>query len=169
MKHPPGTEAAWRRLGRIASFIALFLVLQAAWGQVGAADAGAWLIGRATVAPAAALIGMLFPFDHVWAQGTRLAWPDGRLQLEAGCDGFEVLALFVPAVLVAPVGWRRAAATLLAGTALIWGLNQIRLLALYLAFRHWHEAFDPLHAVFAPLLLLCATFAFYAWCLRRGP
>lgn len=162
------TDSAWPRLGGIALFVALFLVLQVAWQRWGTGDAGTWLIGHATVAPAATLIGMLFPYDHVWAQGPRLAWPDGRLQLEAGCDGFEVLALFVPAVLVAPVSWRRGAAMLLVGTALIWGLNQIRLLALYLAFRRWPEAFDSLHAVWAPLLLLGATFAFYAWCLRHA-
>lgn len=160
------TETALPRLGRIALFATLFLALQAAWWQLGEGEAGDWLIGRATVAPSAALIGWLFPHDHVWAQGPRLAWPDGRMQLEAGCDGFEVLALFIPAVLVAPIGWRRGVAMLLAGTALIWCLNQARLLALYLAFRRWHEAFDPLHAVWAPLLVLGATFAFYAWCLR---
>lgn len=159
-------ESAWARLGRPALFVALFLGLQAAWRQLGTGDAVDWLIVRATVAPSAALIGWLLPHDHVWAQGPRLAWPDGRLQLEAGCDGFEVLALFVPAVLVAPIGWRRGVAMLLVGTALIWALNQARLLALYLAFRHWHEIFDPVHAVWAPLLLLGATFAFYAGCLR---
>lgn len=162
------TDAAWPRLGRVALFAGLYLALQAAWRQLCAGEAGAWLIDRATVAPAAGLIGMLLPHDNVWANGPRLAWPEGRLQLEAGCDGFEVLALFVPAVLVAPIGWRRGVAMLFAGTLLIWGLNQVRLLALYLAFRRWPEIFDPLHAVWAPLILLGATFAFYAWSATRA-
>lgn len=156
------------RLALLMLFAALYGALQWAYQASRGAGAGRWLIDHLTVAPAAALIRALYPDDGVLAQGTRLVWPGGRMQLLAGCDGFEVLALFVPAVLVAPVSWRRGLAMLALGAALIWSLNQLRLLALYSAFRYWRDTFDALHTVWGPLVMLSIVFGFFAWNLRRA-
>ena len=163
------TETGRARLGRAALFGLIYALLHAAYQGLRAAGGSHWLVDAATVAPCAALIELLFPADGVQAAGPHLLWPGGRLQLLAGCDGFEVLALYVPAVLVAPVAWRRGLIMLMLGTLLIWCLNQARLLALYLAFRHWRTGFDTLHTVWGPLLMLSAVFAFFAWNLRRAP
>ena len=164
--HRPGRRFGWAAL---LLFVLLYAALQAAYQALRGSATGRWLIDAATVAPAATLIGTVFPHDGVLAQGARLVWAGGRLQLLAGCDGFEVLALFVPAVLVAPVAWRRGLAMLVLGTALIWSLNQLRLLALYAAYRHWRDGFDALHAVWGPLVMLSLVFAWFAWNLRRDP
>ena len=119
--------------------------------------------------PAAALIDLFFPADGVSAHGPRLTWPGGRLQLLAGCDGFEVLSLYLAAVFVAPVPWRRGLVMLSLGCLLVWALNQLRLLGLYVSYRHWREGFDALHTVWGPVLMLSAGFAWFAWNLRRGP
>jgi len=162
------TEARSERLGRVLLFACLYGLAQFAYQGLREVQAGRWLVEYATVAPAAALIGLVFPADGVQAVGPRLAWPGGRLQLLAGCDGFEVIALYLPAVIVAPVGWRRGLSMLGAGVALIWGLNQLRLLGLYAAFRHWREVFDALHTVWGPLLMLTLVSAFFAWNLRNA-
>lgn len=153
-------------VGRVLLFAGLYGLAQIAYQRLRDTQAGTWLIEHATVTPAAALIALVFPADAVLPIGPRLVWPGGRLQLLAGCDGFEVIALFVPAVLVAPVAWRRGLFMLGVGIALIWSLNQLRLLALYAAFRHWREIFDPLHTVWGPLLMLVLVSAFFAWNLR---
>lgn len=159
-------ETRNERVWRVLMFAALYGLALFVYQGLRDAEAGTWLVERATVAPAAALIGLIFPADGVLPQGPRLVWPGGRLQLLAGCDGFEVVALYVPAVLVAPVAWRRGLFMLGIGIALIWSLNQLRLLALYAAFRHWREMFDPLHTVWGPLLMLALVSAFFAWNLR---
>jgi len=128
---------------------------------------GSWWIDQVTVAPAAVLINGLFPADGVWAQGNQLQWPLGRLRLLAGCDGFEVLTLYLAAVLMAPVSWRRGLLMLAVGSAMIWVMNQGRIVGLYLAFRHWRDGFDVLHTVWGPLLMIAVVFAYFAWNLRR--
>lgn len=139
------------RLGRFAlDWALLFVALQA----LRAGPAGAWWMAQANAAPSAALIGWLRPADGVLAQGPRLVWPGGRLSLQAGCDGLELLALLAAALLAAPLPWRRRVALLPALLLLVWALNQGRLLALYTSFRHWPDGFDALHVVVAPLLML---------------
>lgn len=159
-------ERRGARWWRIGLFVLLYAAAHAAYRALREPGVGHWLVDTATALPAAALIDLLFPADAVQAAGPRLVWPGGRLQLLAGCDGFEVMALYVPAVLVAPVGWRRGLVMLGGGLLLIWALNQARLLALYLAFRHWREGFDALHTLWGPLLLLGAVAGFFAWQLR---
>jgi exosortase/archaeosortase family protein len=154
-------------VARIALFALLYLGSNAAYQTMRGSGLGRWLIDGLTVVPAATLIAMMFPTDGVIAYGPSLIWPGGRLQLLAGCDGFEVLALYGPAVLVAPVSWRRGLLMLASGSVLIWALNQLRLLALYGAFRHWHDAFDPLHTVWGPLAMVSLVFGHFAWNLWR--
>lgn len=154
----------WRRTAAFALLVGIGLALT---GALRADAAGAAWIDRFTVLPAAWLIDGLFPADGVSGLGPRLAWPGGRLMIRAGCDGLELLTLYLAAVLVAPVPWRRAIGMLAFGGLLVWLLNQVRLLALYLAFRHWPAGFDAVHVVWAPLLLLVAVFAAFAWQLRR--
>lgn len=161
-------EERGTRWARIGLFLILYAAAHAAYRMLRDAGTSHWLIDTATALPAATLIDLLFPADAVQASGPRLTWPGGRLQLLVGCDGFEVMALYVPAVLVAPVGWRRGLTMLGLGLLLIWTLNQLRLLALYLAFRHWREGFDALHTLWGPLLMLGAVAAFFAWNLRAG-
>jgi exosortase/archaeosortase family protein len=159
-------EAGRAGLLRVAAFALIYALLQ--FGYQSMRDSpGSWLIDRVTVVPAAALIDGFFPSDGVVAQGNQLQWPLGRLRLLAGCDGFEVLTLYLAAVLVAPVSWRRGLLMLAAGTALIWVMNQGRIVGLYLAFRHWREGFDVLHTVWGPLVMIAVVFAFFAWNLRR--
>lgn len=156
-----------RRLARVAGFAALYLLLQTGYQALREGPDTPWVIERGIVLPAAALIGGVLPADGVVAQGARLVWPGGRLQLLAGCDGFELLIMLVAATLVAPVSWRRGLFMLGVGGAGIWALNELRLFALYLSFRHWRESFDAVHTVWAPLLLLGALAGWFAWNLRR--
>lgn len=126
---------------------------------------GAWeapLINGLTAQPAAAWLRWLYPADAVIAVDGGLAWPGGRLMLRAGCDGFEMMGLYVSALLVSPVGWCRGMLALFAGCVLVWLLNQLRIGALYLCVRHLPSAFDATHALWAPIAMLMALAAVYA-------
>lgn len=150
--------------GRLLRFALAWTLLFVPMQALRAGPVGAWWIERATAAPSAALIGWLRPSDGVLAQGPRLVWPGGRLSLQAGCDGLELLALLAAALLAAPLPWRRRVTLLPTMLLLVWVLNQGRLLALYASFRHWPDGFDALHVVVAPLLMLGLA---GAWLLPR--
>jgi len=149
------------RYARLFAFVAVYLVLQAGYQSLRAGPFEA-VLNLVVVRPAAALIGMLMPADGVVALGARLVWPaQGRLTLLAGCDGFEVMSIFVAAVVAADVGWRRGFVALVFGCVAIWALNQLRIAALYFAFRYRSDWFDALHNIWGPLVLIVAVTAIY--------
>jgi exosortase/archaeosortase family protein len=148
---------------RIGLFLLLYGGLHGAYQALRDSRFDPWFIHELTVRPAAGLIAVLFPGDAVAAAGPRLVWPEGRLTLLAGCDGFEVMSLFIAAVLVADVGWRRGLIALVVGCAAVWALNQARIAALYWSFRYQREWFDAVHTAWGPLLLVVAVAALYAW------
>lgn len=150
---------------RIGVFLVLYGLLHWGYQSLRSSSLDPWFIHSLTVAPAAALIDWLVPADGVQAVGPRLVWPEGRLTLLAGCDGFEVMSLFVAALLACDVAPRRCLAALAAGCLTIWALNQARIAALYGAFRHEREAFDALHTLWGPLLLIAATALIFRWAL----
>jgi exosortase/archaeosortase family protein len=152
---------------RIALFLLIYGSLHWAYQSLRSSVFDPWFIHTLTVAPAAALLDGLWPADLVRAIGPRLAWPGGRLTLLAGCDGFEVMSLFVAAVLVADLSWRRGLVALVAGCVAVWALNQARIVALYWAFRYEREWFDAIHTLWGPLLLISAVAAVYAWAVMK--
>lgn len=157
---------AWLRVGL---FLALYGVLQWLYQSLRSSAWDPWFIHTLTVRPAAGLIGWFAPQDAVAALGPRLVWPHGSLALRAGCDGFEVMSLFIAAIFVADVSWRRGLVALLLGCAAIWALNQVRIAVLYESFRYRREWFDAIHTAWGPLLLIAAVAAIYAWAVGWRP
>jgi exosortase/archaeosortase family protein len=154
---------------RVGLFLLIYGVLQWAYQSLRVSRWDPWFIHTLTVRPAASLIGWFAPADGVLAMGPRLVWPGGRLTLLAGCDGFEVACLFVAAMLVAEVSWRRGLMALMLGCLAIWALNQFRIAALYGAFRYRQDWFDAIHTAWGPLLLIAAVASIYAWALDWRP
>lgn len=156
---PASTRSpAWLR---VALFICLYAVLEWGYMTLRGSRFDALFIHWLTVQPAAGLIGWAFPADGVVPAGHSLQWPGGRMSLLAGCDGFEVMTLFIAAMLVAEVDWRRGAVGLLLGCIAIWALNLLRILALYASFRYAPGWFDSVHTVWGPLLLIGLIAALY--------
>lgn len=158
--------AAWLR---VSLFLGLYALLHWAYQSLRESPLDPWFIHTLTVQPAASLIGWIAPLDGVSAVGPRLVWPQGRLTLLAGCDGFEVMSLFIAAMLVADVTWRRGLVMLLAGCTTVWVLNQLRIAALYWAFRYERDWFDAIHTVWGPLLLILCVASFYGVALKWLP
>ena len=147
---------------RIGLFLLVYGGLHWAYQSLRSSAFDLWFIHVLTVSPAAALLDALWPADLVRAIGPRLAWPGGALTLLAGCDGFEVMSLFVAAVLVADLSLRRGLVALAVGCTAVWALNQTRIVALYWAFRYEREWFDPIHTVWGPVLLIATVAFLYA-------
>lgn len=154
----------------VAIFLGVFVLLQWAWNEA----RGTWIerlvINQMTVKTAASLINMLDPVISVQAVGSRLKAEGGGINILNGCEGIEVVFLLACAMLVAPIAWRARLLGLVAGSLVVFILNQGRVLALFYAFRIDRGIFDILHGVIAPLLMILAAGAFFAfWLSRYGP
>lgn len=150
-------------------FVTIYGSLQLCYVALRGGNSESFLIERATVAPAAKLLQLLFPRDGLVADGSRIAWPQGELVLLNGCDGFELMILLAAAILVAPIGVIQGAKALAIGIAGLWALNQIRIAALYWAVRSHRSWFDPLHTLWCPLVLVVFAVVFFWRFVLRAP
>lgn len=146
---------------RLTLFALVFASLQFAYNQAGNRVEHI-VIDRLTVSAAARLIRATTPTVQVEAVGPRLVAPGGGLNVLKGCEGTDVLLILLSAILVAPLPWRSRVLGILAGTLLVFALNQFRVVALFHAYREQRSLFDTLHGTVAPLLLVACTGAFFA-------
>jgi exosortase/archaeosortase family protein len=152
---------------RLAFFLTLFATLQLFYGSAKGTWVERLVIDQATVQTAAWLINTLDPAIGVQSSGSRLRAPGGGINVLNGCEGTDVAFLMIAAMLVAPQSWRARVAGLLVGTALVFVLNQARVVTLFYAFRTDKALFDTLHGIVAPLLLIIGAAAFFMIWLHR--
>jgi exosortase/archaeosortase family protein len=142
-------------------FIAVFALLQ--WGWSVARDS--WLerlvVHQATVVPAAALVRLLTPAIPAQAVAASIKAPGGGLNILNGCEGTEVMFLLAAALAAVRLSWRYRLPALLLGVALIFVLNQARILTLFYTYRADRGLFDALHTAVLPVLLVAATAAYF--------
>ncbi|HTP70961.1 MAG TPA: archaeosortase/exosortase family protein [Burkholderiaceae bacterium] len=124
------------------------------------------MVQATTAAPAAALLRWLEPALPTHANGAHLQWLGGQLALLAGCDGADLLLLYLPVTMIAPTSWPRRGLLAACGTVAIWLLNQVRVVVLVQMYRRSHGAFDAAHTVWAPLALALLVALLYGWLLQ---
>jgi len=148
-------------------FGTVFLLLQTGYGAL----RGTWVerlaIDTVTVKTAAWSIRALTPEVAVQAVGTRLKAPGGGINIINGCEGTEVLFLLYAAFISTLLPWRARLSGMLAGTLLVFVLNQGRILTLFYAYRSDKAWFDLLHGTVAPLLLIALSALFFLFWLER--
>lgn len=141
----------------------VFLLLQ--WTYQGLADTALYrfYIEQLTVRPSAFVIQLIVPQDQVIAEGHRLVWPGGRLNVLNGCDGAEAIELLLAAFVAVAGTWRMKLGGMAIGLCLIYALNQVRLVALYFALRHDKALFELIHGLVGPLVIIALATLFFAW------
>jgi exosortase family protein XrtM len=151
----------WKRL---LAFVLLFTAMYVALSQTWDDGLSRWIIDLATVRPAAWIARHVTGEADILAAGSHLTSPSASINVLNGCEGSDVLMLLASALLAAPAPWRDKLLGLAAGTAFVFALNQVRVLALYFALRDHRAWFGLLHGLIAPLavVVLVATF-FLAW------
>ena len=154
---------SWKRL---LAFVLLCAAFYAALAQAWERGLARWLIEGLTVPPAAWLARLVCGDPGIVAQGARLVSPSASLNVLFGCEGTDVLLVLAAALLVTPVRWSRRCAGLLAGMLVVFAVNQLRLLALFLALRAAGGWFGPLHGLVAPLVVVALVAAYYFLWLR---
>lgn len=158
-------QSAWRPLPlRAALFVALFGVLQLAWELARGGGFERFVIHDATVQPAAALVRWLTPDVRATAVDFSIKAPGGGLNVLNGCEGTEALFLLLAAFVAAPLGWRTRLAGLLTGAAVVFVVNQVRIVILFYAWRADPARFSLLHGLVLPIaVVLLVSGYFYGW------
>lgn len=152
---------------RTAIFLAVFALLQG-WYNTAARDT--WIermvIDQVTVQSAARLIQSFDPSVGVQPVGSRLHAPGGGINVINGCEGIDVMFLLIAAMLVAPIPMKARLAGMALGILVTLGLNQIRVIGLFYAYRMDRSVFDMLHGVVAPMLLIVAIAGYFLFWLN---
>jgi exosortase/archaeosortase family protein len=153
---------SWRLFGFLALYGVLYALLSTFWSE-GLSHA---LIDVATVKPAAWIARLVSSDPGIVAVGPRIQSPEASINVLFGCEGTDVFMLLAAALFVAPVSRRARLLGFLAGTALVFVVNQARVLALFYAFRRHREWFGPIHGLIGPMLVVLAVTLFYLIWLR---
>jgi exosortase family protein XrtM len=151
-------DYSWKRL---LAFLLLFGGMYAVLAQAWSAGMANWLIDDVTVQPAAWLSRLVCADDSIVADGSHLRSARGSLNVLFGCEGMDVLLVLGAAVLVTPVGWGDRLVGLLAGVVVVFAVNQLRLLALFLSIRSEPGWFGALHGLVAPLFVVALVAAYF--------
>ncbi|MDR3414864.1 MAG: exosortase family protein XrtM [Nevskia sp.] len=139
-----------------------------------------------SVVPNAVLVDRVYHFGIVWPAKMLINWlaPDEQatavhnqlmssrfgLSIVRGCDGSGVIFLLGAAILAFPARLKRKLSGLAGAVALVYVLNQARIVMLYFAGMYRHGWFTALHVYFVPTLMILAGtlyFAFWTWRARH--
>lgn len=147
-------------------FLACFVLLQWGWELARGTALERFIVHRATVGTATALINWLTPHVNAHAEGASIVASGGGLNVQRGCEGVEVYLLLSAALLAFPLAWRVRLGGLAGGLLLVLVMNEARLLALFYSFRSHRALFDQLHGLVTPLLMVTGVLLFYLALLR---
>ena len=152
----------------LAIFLGVFGVLQWAWGEARDTWVERLVIHQATVKPAAALVQVITPEANAKPVAASIKAPGGGLNILNGCEGTEVMFLLIAAFVAVRLGWRQKLIGLGLGLALVFVLNQARILTLFYAFRNERNLFDLLHTTVLPAVLIAAVALYFYAVLHRS-
>ncbi len=155
---------------KIILFVIVFSALQFTWQASSNFSVSRAFIDNGIVAPAAYMINRITPGAQAYGAGSRLRSPDGGINIVNGCDGLEILFLLLAGFTVAPLAGRSRILAVLAGVPLVYGLNQVRILALFYSHRSNAVLFDAIHGFIGPVaMVIFVAGYFYLWLGRVPP
>lgn len=114
------------------------------------------------IRPAAAVIQALTPGDGIWVQGRTLASTRASLLVTRGCEGVEIVALLVAAIVAYPASAKQRLVGALAGLIVTYILSVGRLAALHYVLQYHPGSWEAVHGVVAPLLPVILVALFYS-------
>jgi exosortase H (IPTLxxWG-CTERM-specific) len=86
----------------------------------------------------------LFGMDTTATSGS-ISGSDFAVNIAKGCDGIEATALFIFAILVFPIAFKRKIPGVLAGVSVLFVVNIFRIAGLFLIGLYWNDAFEFMH------------------------
>jgi exosortase family protein XrtM len=131
---------------------------------------GPFVNGVMTVRPAARLVDLVAPAEHVRARGDRIQSRLAYVRVAQGCEGIDVMLMFVAAMLGASMTWRRKALGCAAGVTLIYFSNLVRVAGLWFCVRYWPSRFEAMHVIVGQtVIIVLAVLLFAGWTVAGSP
>ncbi|MFN2442272.1 MAG: exosortase H [Thermoanaerobaculia bacterium] len=107
--------------------------------------------------------------EPVERDGTMLRSATFAVDIKNGCNGLEAVLLLVAAILAFPAGWKQKLAGIVAGIALIEGINLVRVASLYILGRDYPHLFETFHVtIWQGVIFLLTIAMFVYWSSRFG-
>ena len=172
------TSGSWLAGKRpILRFVLIFGLLMAlfygvCYRQVTTASFGGRLLESHLNAYASASGWVLKCLGHqITVHDQLISSPEFSVTIVRGCDGMEVTALFVSAVIALPACWWRKLVGVAGGVVLLAGINLVRIVTLFYVGIHFRDMFDIMHyGVWQALIVVFAIllWSVWAWWATRG-
>lgn len=104
----------------------------------------------------------------VTVDGTVVREENFAVEIRRGCDGLDVFILFLSALIAYPFPWKRMLLGLIYGTTIIFGLNLIRTVVLFLIGRKTNrETFEFFHLYVWQFAIILAVMVFWIYWIGR--
>jgi exosortase family protein XrtM len=169
----PHSQASKKRCSPLIQtgwFLAIFILLQTLWNVGLGTSMNRLVVDTLTVKTAVALINVTTPSIGATAAGRQIIAPGGGINIGEGCEGTAVLFLLIAAIVAFPATLRERLKGAVIGFTLVYALNQLRIIALFHAFRTDRPLFELLHHTIAPIAMIAVAALFYLfWTLRDAP
>ena len=120
------------------------------------------VVYRGIVAASADVIRLITPQEAVKTIANRLQSGGVALEVVRGCDGAGVMFMLTAAMAASSAPLLRKLAGVLAATALVFLLNQVRIISLYYLAVYRKEWFLSVHVYFAPTLMIAVSGIYFA-------
>ena len=105
--------------------------------------------------------------QHTVSQGDTVSSSVFSISVKKGCDAVEAMALFTSAVLAFPMSWKVKLRGLLIGILLLFTLNFIRIVSLYLTGVYYPEAFETMHIEVWQVLFIIFSLGLWIFVIRQ--
>jgi len=150
---PKKTTAGW---GFAGAFAAFYCALYVGYSTIPDDFLREIVYYHGIVCPSKAIIDWLAPSEHVIGAHNILRSSATELRVVRGCDGAGFIFLMVAALLAFRTGWRRTLFGILGAFALMYILNQLRIVTIYFLNAHRPDWFTPAHVYFIPTFMIVA-------------
>lgn len=117
------------------------------------------LIGHA----AAATINTLTPDRKIRVFENKISSNKAVLNIVRGCDGSGILFMITAATLGFGARFKQTIVGLILGTALVYVVNQIRIVGIYYLIEYNRAWFPAMHTYYAPTLIVFIVAGYFLW------
>jgi exosortase family protein XrtM len=125
---------------------------------------GDFLTHTLSAKPAAFIINAVDSRAQAVAVDARVASPRGGINIRRGCEGTEVAIILFAALVAYPDRFRRRAAGVFIGAAIVYSVNLLRIVSLFFIQVHRPDAFELAHLyLWQSVIIVIAVLFFLAW------
>jgi exosortase family protein XrtM len=143
-------------------FAATYVILYLGYSAVPDALLRGYVYPYGIVGPAKTMIDWVAPNDHVTGEHNTLRSATVNLAIVRGCDGAGVIFLLIAAIIAVRVSLKHTLLGIAGAVAVIYVLNQLRIVTLYFVAARWPSWFTPVHIYFIPTLMILVGLLYFA-------